>query len=47
MQTAIIGKADILCTRDDDFFAQPAGEYLHEIGIIVMDDIALIKQLDL
>lgn len=45
MQTAIMGKADILCTRDDDFFEQPASDYLHEIGIIVVDDIELIKQL--
>jgi hypothetical protein len=28
MQTAIIGEADILCTKDDDFFEKPAGELL-------------------
>jgi predicted nucleic acid-binding protein len=24
MQTAIVGEADVLCTRDKDFFEQPA-----------------------
>jgi putative PIN family toxin of toxin-antitoxin system len=45
MQTAIIGEADILCTRDEDFFEKPAGEYLNKMGIMIMDDIALMKQL--
>jgi putative PIN family toxin of toxin-antitoxin system len=44
MQTAIIGEADILCTKDEDFFEKPAGEYLNKMGITVMDDIALIKR---
>ncbi len=33
MQTAIIGEADVLCTKDDDFFAEPAREYLRKMGI--------------
>jgi hypothetical protein len=45
MQTALIGEADILCTKDDDFFEKPAGEYLNKMGIKVMDDIALMKRL--
>lgn len=45
MQTAIIGDADILCTTDEDFFAEPAGEYLSQIGIAVLDDISLIRRL--
>jgi predicted nucleic acid-binding protein len=32
MQTATIGEADLLCTRDEDFFEHPAGEYLRNIG---------------
>jgi len=40
MQTAIIGEADILCTKDDDFFEEPASEYLRKIGIAVLDDIS-------
>jgi len=42
MQTAIIGEADILCTKDDDFFAEPASAYLRKMGIEILDDISLI-----
>ena len=45
MQTAIIGEADILCTKDDDFFAEPASEYPRTMGIGVLDDISLIHRL--
>jgi predicted nuclease of predicted toxin-antitoxin system len=45
MQTAIIGEADILCTKDDDFFESPAAEYLDKMGISVIDDISLIQRL--
>ena len=41
MQTAIIGEADVLCSKDDDFFAIHAAEYLNKMGIAVMDEIAL------
>jgi putative PIN family toxin of toxin-antitoxin system len=45
MQTAIIGEADILCTKDDDFFESPAAEYLDRLGIAVVDDIELMHRL--
>lgn len=45
MQTAIIGEADILCTKDDDFFEKPASDHLNKMGIAVVDDIALIRRL--
>lgn len=45
MQTAIIGEADILCTKDEDFFEKPGRKYLENMGIGVMDDIDLMKQL--
>jgi uncharacterized protein len=45
MQTAIIGEADILCTKDDDFFEKPASEYLTKMGIVVLDDISLMHRL--
>jgi putative PIN family toxin of toxin-antitoxin system len=45
MQTAILGEADVLCTRDKDFFENPAYEYLDKIGIVVLDDIALMHEL--
>jgi putative PIN family toxin of toxin-antitoxin system len=46
MQTAIAGKVDVLCTRDGDFLGQPASRYLDEMGIAIIDDIALLKRLD-
>jgi putative PIN family toxin of toxin-antitoxin system len=45
MQTAIIGEADILCTKDNDFFEDPAREYLGKLGIAVLDDISLMHRL--
>jgi len=45
MQTAIIGEADILCTKDEDFFDKPASEYLAKMGIAVLDDISLMRRL--
>ena len=45
MQTAIIGEADILCTKDDDFFEEPASEYLSKLGITVLDDISLMHRI--
>lgn len=41
MQTAIIGDAHVLCTKDQDFFESPAREYLDKLGIAVLDDIGL------
>ena len=45
IQTALIGEADVLCTRDRDFFAPPAEAFLRKAGITVLDDIALIQRL--
>jgi uncharacterized protein len=45
MQTAVIGEADILCTKDRDFFETPAEEFLRKAGIAVWGDIALMHQL--
>jgi predicted nucleic acid-binding protein len=45
MQTAILGEADIICTRDLDFFEAPAAEFLQKAGVEVLDDIALIQRL--
>lgn len=45
MQTAIIGEADVLCTKDDDFFDQTAREYLNQLGIAVLDDISLMHRM--
>jgi putative PIN family toxin of toxin-antitoxin system len=45
MQTAVIGEADVLCTRDRDFFEPPAEEFLKKNGIAVLDDISLMARL--
>ena len=45
MQTAVIGEADILCTKDRDFFETPAEEFLRRAGIAVLDDISLMHRL--
>ena len=45
MQTAILGEADTLCTRDQDFFEPPAEPFLQKAGIAVLDDIALMQRL--
>ena len=45
MQTAIIGEADVLCTRDQDFFEPPAEPFLRRAGIAVLDEIALMQRL--
>jgi len=45
MQTAIIGEADILCTKDEDFFEDPASEYLRKVDVAVLDDITLMHRL--
>ena len=44
-QTAVIGEADILCTKDRDFFEPPAEGFLRKAGIAVLDDISLMRQL--
>ncbi len=45
MQTAIIGEADILCTRDRDFFQPPAEAFLRTAGLDVIDDVTLVRRL--
>jgi predicted nucleic acid-binding protein len=45
MQTAVIGEADVLCTKDSDFFEPPAASFLRKAGIEVLNDISLIRRL--
>jgi predicted nucleic acid-binding protein len=45
MQTAIMGEADVLCTKDRDFFEPQAEAFLHKAGIAVLDDVSLIHRL--
>jgi hypothetical protein len=45
MQTAIIGEADVLCSRDRDFFEPPAEEFLRKARVALLDDISLMHRL--
>jgi len=45
MQTAVVGEADVLCTRDKDFHTAEAVAFLMKTGTTVLDDIALINRL--
>jgi putative PIN family toxin of toxin-antitoxin system len=45
VQTAIIGEAEIICTKDEDFFEKPIAQYLSNHGISVLDEIALMERL--
>lgn len=45
LQTAAMGRADVLCTCDRDFFAPPAADFLKKCGITVISDGELLKRL--
>ena len=45
LQTAVLGDADVLCTKDEDFYSPPASEFLHKSGVAVMDDVSLLQRL--
>lgn len=44
-QTAILGEAEVLCTRDKDFYERDAVQFLQDAGVTVLDDIALLQRL--
>lgn len=45
LQTAVLGDADVLCTKDEDFYSPPASEFLRKLGVAVMDDLSLLHRL--
>jgi putative PIN family toxin of toxin-antitoxin system len=45
LQTAITGRADVLCTSDRDFFTPPALPFLLSHGITVVTDAQLLERL--
>jgi putative PIN family toxin of toxin-antitoxin system len=45
VQTAIIGEAEFLCTKDEDFFEKPIAQYLNNHGVSVVDEVALMERL--
>lgn len=44
-QAAVIGDADVICTMDADFYDSKIIHFLSELGIAVMDDVALMRRL--
>ncbi len=44
-QTAIVGEANVLCTRDKDFYESDTVQFLHDAGVTVLDDITLLQRL--
>jgi putative PIN family toxin of toxin-antitoxin system len=47
LQTAIMGEADVLCTRDDAFYSSPAAQLLERCRVSVLDDVSLLRRLHL
>lgn len=45
VQTAMIGAADVICTRDQDFYDPSLERFLAKLGISVLDDIELMRKL--
>ncbi len=45
VQTALIGEADVICTKDDDFYDPGITRFLTRVGISVMDDITLMQRM--
>jgi putative PIN family toxin of toxin-antitoxin system len=45
VQTAITGEADLICTVDADFHEPLITRFLSQVGITVLDDIALMQLL--
>ena len=44
-QTAIVGEADVLCTRDKDFYELDIVRFMHDAGVTILDEIALLQRL--
>ena len=45
LQTAIVGRADILCTRDEAFRHEVVERVCAAHGIKILDDITLLQEL--
>jgi len=45
LQTAVLGEADVLCTRDEDFYSPPASGFLDKAGVAVVDEIFLLQRM--
>jgi predicted nucleic acid-binding protein len=45
VQTAMIGAAEVICTRDQDFYDPLVQRFLTRLGIVVTDDVSLMRRL--
>jgi putative PIN family toxin of toxin-antitoxin system len=45
VQTALIGEADVICTKDEDFYDPGLTRFLTRVGISVMDDVTLMQRI--
>ena len=45
IETALAGRATAICTRDRDFFAEPAAGFLEASGIELLTDLDLLRRL--
>lgn len=43
--TALAGRADVLCTRDADFFSESVQRYCRALGIRILTDVELLRSL--
>jgi predicted nucleic acid-binding protein len=45
VQTALIGEAAVICTRDEDFYDPGLIRFLARVGISVIDDVGLMQRM--
>ncbi|HXB74933.1 MAG TPA: putative toxin-antitoxin system toxin component, PIN family [Candidatus Acidoferrales bacterium] len=45
LQTAVLGRADVLCTRDDAFNHAVVEEFCRRHGIRIVDDVTLMREI--
>jgi predicted nucleic acid-binding protein len=45
VQTALIGEADVICTKDADFYDPGMTRFLARVGISVMDGVTLMQRM--
>jgi putative PIN family toxin of toxin-antitoxin system len=45
VQTALIGEAAVICTRDEDFYDPGLIRFLTRVGISVIDDVGLMQRM--
>jgi predicted nucleic acid-binding protein len=44
LRTAVAGEADYICTLDKDFYTPEMEAFCRSVGIIVVDDLAMLHR---